>query len=127
MRSINSGLIITSGDRALTGEQNLSRSYRISSLGAYCVHCLLNEFVYIDAMIVDTPILQKEIRSKIKDVTDITDRLERADIFRSYLDALWSDYGLKSDIFDWRIYSEKISRDISKIKDFIKRRTTSVE
>ncbi len=127
MRSMDTGLIIPSGDRTFTGEQNLSRSYRVSTLGAYCVHFLLNNFVYIDAIIVDTPILNKEIRSKIKDAVDIEDRLERTEIFRGYLDALWSDYGLQSDIFDWRIYSENISRDISKIKNFIERRKTSVK
>jgi hypothetical protein len=61
------------------------KEIRITSRGRYHVAVLVNVFQYIDAMIVDTPILDNAFRAKIGDKTFIKDRLERCKIFLEYL------------------------------------------
>jgi GTPase SAR1 family protein len=60
---------------------------RATTIGAYSVLKLVSQFTYIDAMIVDTPILDTEYRARIGDVEPINDRLSRASIFCEYLNA----------------------------------------
>jgi hypothetical protein len=59
---------------------------RITSLGRYHVTTLSRGFTYLDAVIVDTPVLDEKVRQQLKDVITIIDRIERARIFLRYLD-----------------------------------------
>ncbi len=58
---------------------------KISSLGRYHIFILIFEFQYLDAAIIDTPILDDKIRENIKDVSQINDRLDRTQNFLTYL------------------------------------------
>ena len=60
--------------------------YRITSTGTYYVRRLIKQFTYVDAMLVHTPILDKDQRYKIVNVYKITDRLTGAVLFCDYLD-----------------------------------------
>ena len=62
------------------------------------------EFSYLDATPYDTPILDRDTREKIQEKIDsyfIDDRLERAIIFRTYLNKLWNESNLRPAYFDW--------------------------
>jgi len=67
------------------GEISDEDTIKISSLGRFHIFNLLSVFQYIDATIVDTPILDENIRDKIKDVYTLDDRIERTELFLSYL------------------------------------------
>lgn len=64
---------------------NTTGRMRISSLGRYHLVELMARFIYLDAVIVDTPIMDDDIRSAVKDVQSLDERLERARLFLRYL------------------------------------------
>jgi|GEM_PF-1278221 len=63
----------------------LGADVRITSLGTFHITTLVCNFQYIDAMTIDTPILDDQVRALVKDVQDIRSRLKRARIFAAYL------------------------------------------
>jgi hypothetical protein len=58
---------------------------KITTLGRYHINILISEFQYLDATIIDTPILDDQTREKIFDVSDIQERLKRTELFLKYL------------------------------------------
>lgn len=58
---------------------------RITTLGMYHIFSLVTVFQYIDAIIIDTPILNSDIRERITLESDIESRLARTEIFFDYL------------------------------------------
>ena len=54
---------------------------RATGTGIYHLTHLSNSFTYIDAIIIDVPIFDKETREKISNTFDIKERLERASVF----------------------------------------------
>lgn len=89
---------------------------RATTIGLYYIKRFCSLFSYIDAIIVDTPILCDSFREKILNVSTIQERLERAEIFRNYLNSKWVLLKDKSTFFDWFIVSEKLKSEIEKIK-----------
>ena len=69
----------------------------------------------MDAMIVDTPIVDKDSRDKIDDVDIITDRLDRAELFCDYLDAQWQGLSDQELSFSWPSVRWYIAKDIEYI------------
>jgi len=61
------------------------RDIKITSLGRYQATVLVKTFSYMDAITVDTPILDDIARKEITDVVPIEARLSRCDVFISYL------------------------------------------
>ncbi|WP_156748367.1 hypothetical protein [Mycobacterium sp. 1465703.0] len=84
----------------LTDHSDTGRLARISPAGGYLHKVLIVDFAYVDAVVVDTPILDPAIRSEIHDVHDINQRRERAEIFIRYLSACWP-YGNDELPFSW--------------------------
>ena len=89
--------------------------YRITTIGSYYVRKLIRQFTYVDAMVVDTPIVGKDLRDKIDDVVLITDRLARADLFCEYLDAQWQVLSDQELSFSWPSVRWSIAKDIEYI------------
>jgi hypothetical protein len=54
---------------------------RITTVGSYMYKSMMNRFTYVDAMIVDTPIVDVGWRRIIADVRPIFERLNRASLF----------------------------------------------
>ncbi|MFH8662612.1 hypothetical protein [Streptomyces afghaniensis] len=89
--------------------------YRITTVGAYTTRVLLAYFAYVDAMLVDTPIVDEQYRNLIKDDHTLPERVTRSEYFRLYLDRQWSkvkDSGLP---WRWSDTSEKLSADIRRV------------
>lgn len=72
---------------------------RIASSGAYTAKRLAGLFAYIDAVVVDTPILSDRARLAIQDERYTPGRVKRAYAFAEYLDECWDDTLLGD--FDW--------------------------
>ncbi len=120
-RSLSGNLTDTAADReSSTGEP--PSSLRITSLGAYALQFLCRQFTYVDAVVVDTPILDVDCRSKIADERDITGRLIRAEAFVDYLDSCWECITARVECaFEWEVVSSALRSDIANIRH----RTTS--
>ncbi|QTI88858.1 hypothetical protein [Streptomyces sp. AgN23] len=90
-------------------------SYRPTSVGNYMYRKMSASFSYVDAMIVDTPIVDPSTRRLIRDVQSIKDRLSRARIFRDYLDANWLTFGSAADElpFRWNDVSAILADEIA--------------
>jgi hypothetical protein len=89
--------------------------YRVTTIGAYSVKRLMGQFAYVDAMIVDTPIIDASVRNQIKDARSIEDRLARADAFRRYLDDSWQPLAGNGLAFDWMPSSNALEGEIEDI------------
>ena len=104
-----------------TGNQSaepIDDKYRITTIGAYSTRKLIGDFTYVDAMLVDTPIVDDEIRRSISASpdSDIEVRLVRVDLFRQYLNKQWetlADYGLT---FNWKEHSESLENSVLRIR-----------
>lgn len=65
----------------------LGEEVRITSLGSFHITTLVRTFQYMDAVTVDTPIIDDKIRGAINDAPqDIRKRLERVRVIARYLD-----------------------------------------
>lgn len=88
---------------------------RITQVGSYTSQRLVDTFVYLDAVVVDTPIVERECRSNLKDARTIDDRIERVESFVSYLDAQWTAGGQGIAGVEWNLHSDAIREDIVRI------------
>lgn len=118
-RGYNGRLFSTPSRVGPTETPDTSSTLRITTVGAYHLRRLVSLFTYVDAITVDTPILIRQYRERIKDVESIHDRLRRASKFREYLDQQWRESDLTSEVFDWRIESQHLKEDISDIEQRI--------
>jgi hypothetical protein len=89
--------------------------YRITTVGAYTTRVLVAYFSYVDAVLVDTPIVDKQYRQVIKDIHSLTDRVSRSEYFRLYLDRQWSRMDETGLPWSWTQASERLARDIRRV------------
>lgn len=90
---------------------------RITTAGAYMLKKLCTLFAYIDAVVIDTPIIDQDVRQLIMDERTIEGRLTRAEIFLKYLDDSWSALGADAmNTLDWPILSAAAKANIFEIK-----------
>jgi len=90
------------GLQGLVGDMPLA--FRATTIGSYHVQRWAASFAYLDAMLIDTPILDDVTRnSTIPRVTsfDIRDRYKRSVIFDQYLTESWDPISPKPIYFDW--------------------------
>ncbi len=87
---------------------------RITSLGSFHITTLVRQFQYIDAVTVDTPILDPRVREVVSDVQDIRGRLKRARDFARYL-VKQSEYLTDADAR--RVLSDILSAVANDISD----------
>jgi NACHT domain. len=92
--------------------------YRITSVGAFMYQQMVRKFVYVDAMIVDTPITDPMTRGRLANARSITERIERAKIFREYLDEQWMKCADTAELipFEWPAASNSLKDDIREVE-----------
>lgn len=90
---------------------------RATSIGAYYVTRLCRDFTYIDAMIVDTPILG-EARGQIHSMptASVTDRVDRAEAFRRYMDGEWGALAERNLPFSWAEASMALEQGLRQVR-----------
>lgn len=98
------------------GGEDRNLYYRITTIGSYYYQKLACNFNYIDAMVVDTPIVERKVRDKIKDEGPVLKRLDRAEEFRRYLDSQWKKIESATEVFDWQQLSAQLRSEISSIR-----------
>lgn len=78
--------------------------YRCTTIGMYHVRNWIGNFSYIDAMSIDTPIFDDDVRGLVfvkASSFEISDRLIKAEAFSSYLEAQWHLCNLDVNYFDF--------------------------
>ena len=96
--------------------ENRDTYYRITTVGSYYYQKLVRIFTYVDAMVVDTPIVDRAVRERIGDEATILGRLDRAEEFRRYLDSQWTNIESAGEVFNWRYLSSQLNAEISFIR-----------
>lgn len=99
--------LIESDVQRTTQNENQAAVFRISSSGVYYIKKLCSSFDYLDAMIVDTPILDKAAGASISDTKDFVQKVNRLEIFCEYLNKQWSPL-ISNTFFDWAVHSKNL-------------------
>lgn len=119
IRCCSDKLIETAGRKIPQKSEDIPRSLRATTVGLYHINRLINLFSYLDAIVIDTIILDKDYYDRIQDAQDINYRLKRAEIFKDYLDKCWSDLTNAKQLLDWESKSVELSEEINAIKERI--------
>lgn len=91
-----------------------TRRYRITTIGGYTYKKLLPSFIYLDAVVVDTPIVDRAAAEEIAHSREVEDRLARARRFLAYLDDQWLLIGQDDLPFDWPAISSQLKADFAR-------------
>jgi len=91
----------------------------LTSLGKFHLHYLCRVFQYLDAMTLDTPILDTDVRKCIGDTFSIQERIARTKAFLSYLDQSISDIRDEAIVKFWQSKSDEAHREIAEIESKI--------
>jgi hypothetical protein len=105
IRALRKRLVETPVDQGVEDGELAVRKLRITPIGLYHLDRLMGLFTYVDAMIVATPIIDESTRSRILDVRTIQQRLDRAAVFKQYLDLEWEQANLSGLPFNWTTVS----------------------
>jgi GTPase SAR1 family protein len=111
--------------RATDTDGSHFRAWRITTLGSYSIARLVRSFTYLDAIVVDTPVLDSEARGQLEDLRPIGNmesRLARADRFIDYLDNCWNPLAAGSLPFDWPAVAAAVRTDIRDTRQRVTRR-----
>ena len=77
----------------------------------------MGTFVYLDAVVVDTPVVDEAIAEQIDDCAEITERVARSRIFVKYLDAAWDEHFSGEELaFSWDEVKKPIATDYERIE-----------
>ena len=114
-------LLLETEARGSVDSEEVPNTMRITPVGAYHLQRLARDFTYVDAIIVDTTILDPLVRGDINVVRSIDKRLDRAEQFRSYLDSQWEASGLSGGAFAWPDVSHALALDIRNVRSRIRR------
>jgi GTPase SAR1 family protein len=90
------------GLQGLVGDMPMA--FRATTIGSYHCNRWAPTFAYMDAMLVDTPILEQGVRQDIlRNINsfDISHRLHRTVLFDEYLMRCWSEFTQHPVYFDW--------------------------
>ncbi|HHR6030411.1 TPA: hypothetical protein ACS70J_002689 [Providencia alcalifaciens] len=107
-------------DKSLIG--NMPDKFRITTIGAYHIKKWIGNFVYLDAMVFDTPILLPEVREKLSiniSSLDIKDRYIRANIFRDYLIKLWKEFSNAPSYFNFEELCLEQTSSFAQVKEYL--------
>lgn len=115
VRTHKNGLTESAGRVEPTIESPLPHSLRVTTKGLYHAIRLVRLFTYVDAMVVDTPIFDPEVRKWISDTFLIGERIERAQRVLNYLSGLWKGVESRCDFFDWTAISLDVRADIEEV------------
>ena len=114
------------GLQGLVGDMPLA--FRATTIGSYHVQRWAPSFAYLDAMLIDTPILDDAARnSAIRRVTsfDIRERYKRTVDFDHYLTESWEAISPKPVFFDWPTVRKVGANGFNSVMRAVERLTTT--
>ncbi|WP_140394972.1 P-loop NTPase fold protein [Arthrobacter sedimenti] len=103
-------------DEPLTSrnDENFER-VRVTSVGLYTKNRLPLLFSYMDAIVVDTPVLLSDYYGLIGDAYAMSQRIQRAVHFSKYLDSAWKKSGLDSEYWSWPDAQQTLRANIERV------------
>lgn len=100
--------------------------FRITTIGAYSYIRLIEMFSYLDAMLVDTPIVDNTIQ-KLFAARKIEDRLNQVEIFCEYLTQQWDQWHKGRLTYDWSRTRQTLLENIEKIRKKIEAKNKEIK
>jgi GTPase SAR1 family protein len=91
-------------------------AYRLTSVGMYTFTRLTHHFVYLDAMVTDTPITDPITRSAISSAEHIDKRVARARKFATYLNDQWKKLEESPVMFDWTAAYDALQANMDQVE-----------
>lgn len=91
-------------ERALrtTGEVLDTGPFQASTVGVFTTTRLASMFSYLDAILVNTPVLESSVLARLVNVDNILGRLDRCEVFLDYLGSAWALLpAAASTHYDW--------------------------
>ncbi len=129
-RATNRKLIETT--ERITFEEDRSRlvgsmpfAFRITTIGAYHLNRWAGSFVYLDAMVWDTPMFDEGVLEVVRGHPDsnlIDHRYVRALAFRNYLSKVWREANLAPSYLDWVQLARQGQGGFDGVLQYIQRR-----
>jgi len=113
--ALDKKLIQSESHETTWSEETEPSLVRTTTVGAYHVQKLTTMFTYMDAVLVDTPILSEKARQEITIESDIPSRIEIVNRFKQYLDSQWRESKLKTEVFDWSMTSKELAKNIKTV------------
>jgi GTPase SAR1 family protein len=93
------------------------RALRLTMIGNYAYSALSSEFPYLDAVLVETPVIDPDVREKLRLVTATRPKLERAELFISYLTSAWEEADLaETGFYEWASAHSRLIGEIELIR-----------
>jgi len=92
------------------------KRFRLTTLGTFHLHYLCHVFQYIDAMTLDTPIIDQDTRACMVDTMLIRDRVKRTKAFLDYLDDAINDVRDEVFVTFWKEHSSEARGAIVEIE-----------
>jgi hypothetical protein len=102
-------------DRGSEDWLNVGPRLRITALGRYHIQYLISKFVYLDAIVVDTPVLAEEVQAQIFDVEPLLGRLDRARTFLRYLNRCARGFINTGFAAKWDRIGQELAEDFADI------------
>ncbi|MDP9402631.1 MAG: hypothetical protein M3P85_04710 [Actinomycetota bacterium] len=98
-----------------------SERCRVTTVAMYTTKDLITQFQYLDAVSVDTPIVEPDVLDQLSTGRSIEERLERAQVFKTYLDGQWEPFRASKLPFDWDAASTKASTGFVAVAEGVRR------
>lgn len=95
-------------------DENYDR-VRVTSVGLYTRNRLPGLFSYLDAVVVDTPVLLTPFHDAIGDAFTLDQRIQRAVVFSKYLNAAWETAVLDDEYWSWPTVFTRVREGISRV------------
>jgi hypothetical protein len=97
--------------------KDMPSTIRTTAVGLYHINRLCRFFSYVDAVIVDVPVLDATIRKGIQNVISLDDRIQRVMLFKAYLDRSWKDSVKANQAWDWTVASQELEFDVKRVHE----------
>lgn len=95
---------------------------RATSHGRYLFNHLVRTFNYVDAVVIDTPIIDEKVRDTVRDVTAIDERVHRAELFVAYLADCAKSLPDRDAQGTWHDIEMALKSDIAQVRQNLQRR-----
>lgn len=116
-RALSKKLLESPARRVPKHGQDAPKYIRSTAFGLYHAFCLCSRFAYMDAVVVDIPVLDPKIRREIRVVDQglLSDRLARVNALKGYLDECWGAIPAGIAGFDWPKASDALLTDMTRV------------
>jgi hypothetical protein len=103
--------------------------YRATSIGIYHIRFWTGSFAFLDATSTDTPIFDELARAEVTRLAasfETSQRYQRADCFRKYLENQWHLANINALYFDFASLIQSQADTFASVKQFLDRRTNPI-